>query len=263
MAGNIPLVGFHDFLCAYLAGVSTQVKMSSKDDELFQIVLRIFSTIDESVLAQFKLVERLEKIDLVIATGSDNTHRYFEQYFASIPRLLRKSRTSVAILNGEESESELDLLADDIFLYFGMGCRNISQVFVPENYDITRLFPHFEKKYKWLHHHSKYMNNYDYLRAILLLNREPHFANEFIMLLENNGAMQTGIAKLQYSYYADSALLEQHLMENIDKLQVVATNKTLATPAIQAITTNFGNCQMPALNDYPDGVDILDFLLKN
>lgn len=261
MAGNIPLVGFHDFLCAYLCGIHTAIKLSSKDDELMQFVLQLLATIDPESTQQIQIVEKLENIDLVIATGSNNTNRYFEQYFKNIPRLLRQSRYSVAVLDGNETNENLQQLADDIFLYFGLGCRNVSHIFVPTGYDITRLFSFFAK-YEWLHHHTKYMNNYDYLRAIYLLNKQLHFANEFLMLLEDE-PFKPAIAKLTYSYYDNLFSLTNFLNENSSKLQVIASNCDFSSENLAAISAKFGNCQLPTISDFADGEDTMDFILKN
>lgn len=178
------LLAFTISFCCYVTGCNMKIKLSSKDEKLFPEVLRLLSSIDESLHERVELVEKLEHFDAVIATGSDNTHQYFEYYFRNHPNILRKNRNSVAVLSGDETDAELKNLAHDVFLYFGFGCRNVSKIYVPVGFDITRLFPLFES-YSWLHHHTRYMNNYDYQRTLLLMNKTPHLANEFVMILEN------------------------------------------------------------------------------
>ncbi len=260
MAGNIPLVGFHDFLCVYLTGFDVHIKLSSKDDKLFPALLKVLAKIDTSVNEQVKLVERLEKFDAVIATGSNNSNRYFEYYFRNHPKILRNNRSSAAILSGNESEEELNNLADDIFLYFGLGCRSVSKLFVPKGYDITQLFPHFSK-YDWFHSHSKYMNNYDYYRSILLLNGTPHLADEKLMI-EENEKIVSPISVIYFEQYEDAASLKKRLAEIDSQLQCVAANEITAQSFGITDFIPFGKTQQPTLNDYADGVDTVAFLLN-
>ncbi|MFN8310164.1 MAG: acyl-CoA reductase [Chitinophagales bacterium] len=255
MAGNVPLVGFHDFLCAYLLGFSMQIRLSSKDDSLFHFVLEKLMAIDPQLKAQLTFVNKLEHYDAVIATGSDNTFRYFEYYFRNHPRVLRRNRNSVAVLSGNESLQELQGLADDVLLYFGFGCRNVSKLFVPESFEVESLFPHFEK-YKWMHQHTKYMNNYDYNRTLLLLNKVPHLSNDFLMIQENT-AIASPIAVLYFERYHNIETVRQELQQRADKIQCVVSQLDLETR-----TVPFGQSQQPELNDYADGVDTIDFLLK-
>ncbi len=256
-AGNIPLVGFHDFLCCYTAGFKMKIKLSSKDDALFPFVFNTLCEIDTKLINKVEIVDKFKDFDAVIATGSNNTNRYFEYYFRDYPKILRKNRNSVAVLKGEETEEELDQLADDVFLYFGFGCRNVSKLYIPVGYDTTRLFHHFEKKYKWLHGHTKYMHNYDYNRAILLLNKTPHYANEFVMLVEN-ASIPSPISSLYYEFWHDKNVLNTHLQQNAEKIQCVVSKTTLT-----GITSvKFGESQQPKLGDYADGKDTLKFLLK-
>lgn len=257
-AGNIPLVGFHDFLCGYLSGWKMQIKPSSKDDFLFTRVLELLQQIDSGAAQQITLTEKLQNFDAVIATGSDSTYSYFEYYFRSYPRILRKNRNSVAILTGHETPEQLQQLANDVFLYFGLGCRNVSKLYVPVGYDITQLFPHFEK-YKWLHSHTKYMNNYDYQRTILLLNKTPHFANEFVMLLEQE-SLSSPIATLHYEHWHDERLLHTKLSAQADKIQCVVSSALPLVPRPLS-QVPFGQAQYPSLTDYADGVDTMQFLL--
>ncbi len=255
-AGNIPLVGFHDFLCCYVAGCKMKIKLSSKDDTLFSSVMNILFEVDPAAKEQVEIVETLKDFDAVIATGSDNTNRHFEYYFRKYPKILRKNRNAIAILTGEETPEQLDLMADDIFLYFGFGCRNVSKLFVPVGYDVTALFLHFEK-YKWLHQHGKYMNNYDYNRTLLLLNKTPHLSNDYIMLQESD-TIPSPISTLYYQFWHDERVLNTLLKQNAEKIQCVVSAQPDRWDITSSVT--FGQSQHPELWDYADGVDTLQFL---
>jgi hypothetical protein len=257
-AGNLPLVGFHDFLCCYVAGCKMKIKLSSKDDSLFPFIIRMLSSIDSELVNRIEFVETLKDYDAVIATGSNNTHRYFEYYFRNHPKILRKNRNSVAILTADETKDDLEKLADDIFLYFGFGCRNVSKLYVPVDYDFAKLFPHFEK-YKWLHQHTKYMNNYDYNRTILLLNKTPHLSNDFVMIRENV-SIPSPISVLHYEYWHDEKILNSHLKQQHEKIQCVVSNHPEQWNFSSSF--QFGEAQHPALWDYADGIDTLNFLLS-
>lgn len=260
MAGNLPLVGFHDFLCVYISGYNIKIKLSGKDDVLFPYVYQKLLQIDESLKEKSAIIERLEGFDAVIATGSNNTNRYFEYYFRDYPKILRRNRNSIAILTGDETDEELYGLADDIFMYFGFGCRNVSKLYVPEGYDITRLFPYFEK-YKWMHSHTKYMNNYDYNRTLLLLNRTEHLANEIIMLQENT-AISSPVSILYYERYESVKSVGEKVLSNLDSIQCIVAGKSEPLGGEIVNIVNFGNTQMPELWDYADDVDTLSFLIS-
>ncbi len=258
-AGNIPLVGLHDFLCCYVTGCRMQIKLSSKDDDLFLFLLKELTAIDPSLKDKVEIVETLKNYDAVIATGSNNTNRYFEYYFRNHPRILRSNRNSVAILTGDETESDLEHLAEDVFLYFGFGCRNVSKLYVPTGYDLTQLFPRFEKNYRWLHNHNKFMNNYDYNRTLLLLNKTPHLANDFFMLVENP-SISSAIATLNYSYWHDERVMNSHLKQSAAKIQCVVSGRPEQWQASSSVA--FGRAQHPGLADYADGADTLRFLIS-
>ena len=260
MAGNLPLVGFHDFLCAYISGCNVKLKLSGKDDILFPYVLERLMQIDLKLRDRALIIERLEGFDAVIATGSDNTNRYFEYYFRQYPKILRKNRSSVAILTGEETDEELYGLADDIFMYFGLGCRNVSKLYVPEGYDVTRLFPYFGK-YKWMHDHSKYMNNYDYNRTLLLMNKAPHLANEFIMVQESS-ALNTPLSVLNYERYKGVSSALSDLDNSIDKIQCIVAGKSRNLEGRFSVIVPFGETQKPELWDFADNVDTLLFIFS-
>lgn len=255
MAGNLPLVGFHDFLCCYLAGCGCEIKLSSKDDILTNYIFSKLKEIDCDFPMQ--IVEKLQRYDAVIATGSNNTNRYFETYFKNYPKILRRSRTSVAILSGDETDTDFENLADDILLYFGFGCRNVATLFVPEGFDVRAIFPYLDK-YQWMHHHTKYMNNYDYNRSILLLNKIPHLSNDFIMLRESS-ELFSSISMLHYQFYKSLEEMESMLVNQKDDLQVCVSN--LKWNNIETIS--FGSSQRPQLSDFADNVDTINFLLDN
>jgi hypothetical protein len=247
MAGNIPLVGFHDFLGAFLSGHNLRIKLSSKDQVLLTHLVHKMNEWDASILQQIQLTDNLRNCDAYIATGSNNTARYFEQYFGKYPHIIRRNRTSVAVLDGSESVADLAALAQDVFLYFGMGCRNVTQVCVPKGYNFDRLFEAFEP-YKEYINHNKYRNNYDYYLAIYLLNKVPYLSNDAVLLVENDLPF-SAVSVLHYRYYDDRESLMASLRQQ-DDLQCI-----IAKDAIP-----FGLAQIPSLSDFADGVDTMAFL---
>lgn len=184
MAGNIPMVGFHDFLCVFIAGHKQMIKMSSKDDVLLKHLVKVMAGWNSKVNGKVIFAEMLKNCDAYIATGSNNSSRYFEQYFGKYPNIIRSNRTSVAVLNGSESTEELEKLADDMHLYFGLGCRNVTKIYVPENYDFIPIIKAFDK-YQYFSDHHKYKNNYDYQLSILLLNGKYYMTNGSTLLTQN------------------------------------------------------------------------------
>ena len=253
LAGNLPLVGFQDILTCFVLGVNVKMKLSSKDEVLTKYMVKELLEIDPEWNCEF--VERLQGYDKVIATGSNNTNRYFEFYFKKVPNLLRTNRNSIAILTGNESDEELETLADDIFMFFGHGCRNISKLFFPEGFDVTKLFPFF-KKYEHLHHHKLYMDNYDYTRTILLMNQTDHYANEFIMLKEEEH-LQSRLATVNYSFYKTENEIVDYISEHKNDIQCVISQPTDLWNSFK-----FGQAQKPDLWDYADNVDVIAFLIK-
>ncbi len=250
MAGNIPLVGFHDFLCVFLAGHKAQIKLSSKDDILIKYLFKQLEQIDPNFTQHYEVVDLLKGFDAIIATGSNNSSRYFEYYFKKYPHIIRKNRNSVAILDGQESAEDLQQLAIDVFSYFGLGCRNVSKLYVPQDYDFTQLLDNWEN-YQYLINHNKYKNNYDYKRSVMLLNREEHLASDFVMLKENN-AIVSPISVVYYEYYKDDNEWQAIIKERENEIQCVLGNAKGLTP--------LGQAQSPALSDYADGVDTMEFL---
>lgn len=244
MAGNIPMVGFHDLLSTLLAGHTAVVKLSSKDKVLMEYVIHSLQAIDPLFKELIIQQEQLKNCDAYIATGSNNTGLFFEQYFGKYPNIIRKNKTSIAVLTGTESAEELSLLADDMMLYFGMGCRNVTQVWVPTGYDFIPLINAL-KKYAYLADLHKYKHNYDYQLALLLMNRQ-FFMDAGGILLSENPSPFTGISHIHYQFY--------------DENKPVVINE----PDVQCVVGKdglpFGSLQKPTLSQYADGVDTLSFL---
>lgn len=247
MAGNIPLVGFHDMLCAFITGHKAHIKASSKDEVLVKHLVDVMATWNEDVKDLIIFSEMLKGCDAYIATGSNNSAGYFEYYFAKYPHIIRRNRTSVAILTGDETNEDLDRLADDVYLYFGLGCRNVTKLYIPEGYDFIPLLTAF-KKYNYLADHHKYKNNYDYNLAILLLNKKFYMSNESILLAEE-ASLFSPISQLNYEFYTDWDRLTNSLKQN-ENLQCIAGKGFIP----------FGETQKPSLYDYADGVDTMQFL---
>ncbi|REE25762.1 acyl-CoA reductase LuxC [Winogradskyella pacifica] len=255
MAGNIPLVGFHDFLSVLISGHNVLVKQSSNDKHLLPFLAKYLEVVEPDFKGKIKFTEeKLENFDAVIATGSDNTARYFEYYFKNKPSIIRKNRNSVAILTGNETKEELEALADDIFRYYGLGCRNVSKFFIPKEYNFDAFF---NAVYKWhsIIDGSKYANNYDYNKAVYLMSEFEMLENGFLMIKEDE-SYSSPIATLFYEKYNSIAELQQQLDTDSDKIQCIVAN---------GFTDNeiaFGETQNPQLWDYADNVDTVDFLLK-
>jgi hypothetical protein len=255
MAGNIPLVGFHDLLCILISGNKALIKLSDDDAVLPKLLVAELIRIEPKMADYITISDtRLPKdFDVVIATGSNNSNRYFEYYFRNKPALLRKSRTSVAVLTGNETAEEMNRLGDDIFTYFGLGCRNVSKIYVPEGYDLATFFEGIEPYNKLMQHH-KYANNYNYHKAIFLLNLALHLDNNFIVVKEDE-AIASPLGTLFYEYYTSLPLLKEKLIKQQDEIQCVVS-KTDIEDSIP-----FGKSQYPELSDYADGVDTMRFLL--
>ncbi len=248
MAGNIPLVGFHDFLAIFISGHQQTIKLSSKDDLLLKHLVEKLYELDPATQSSISFSEILKNCDAYIATGSNNSSRYFEQYFAKYPHIIRRNKTSAAILNGSETATDLEKLADDIHLYFGLGCRNVSKIYVPRDYDFIALLKSFDKYAGFADHH-KYKNNYDYQLSIILLNNIYYMTNGSTLLTENTGLFSP-ISHLFFEYYDDRNLVLQNLQQNKD-LQCIIGEDAVA----------FGEAQNPGLFSYADGVDTMAFLL--
>lgn len=255
MAGNIPLVGFHDFLAVVLTGNKALIKLSSNDSVLLPFILKYLTESTPSLKGEIVITEnKLEDFDAVIATGSDNTSRYFEHYFGHKPNIIRKNRNSVAILTGKESKEQLTALGEDIFRYYGLGCRSVSKLFVPIAYDFSAFF---EAIYDFhpIINQAKYANNYDYNKAVYLMSEFKILENGFLMLKEDN-SHASPIATVFYESYESFKGLKQKLNRDKEKIQCVVAHGTLNDEV------KFGQTQKPALTDYADGVDTVEFLLK-
>lgn len=251
MAGNIPIVGFHDFLSVLISGHKLYAKLSSQDPVLIPFLANELCEIEPGFREKISFVERLTDMDAMIATGSDNSSRYFHYYFSKIPHIIRKNRSSCAILRGTESREELHELGLDISQYYGLGCRNVSKLYVPEAYDFTPLFEELES-FRSLAEHNKFANNYDYNKSIYLVNGVPHLDTGF-MLFKEDEALVSPISVIYYETYTSTKQLEARLLEQVDKLQCVVGEQ----PPAQV---SFGKAQQPELWDYADGVDTIEFL---
>lgn len=255
MAGNIPLVGFHDLLSVLLTGHKALVKLSSNDPVLLPYLVKELIRIEPGFEGRITFTEdRMNGFDAVIATGSNNTARYFEQYFGKYPNIIRKNRNGIAVLDGTESQEQLESLAQDIFRYYGLGCRNVSKVFLPEGYEFD---PFFNAMYscRSVIEDVKYMNNYDYNKAVYLMSDIPLLDNEF-MLLKEDPTAGSPIAVVHYEYYKDSKPLQDRLAEESESIQCVIG--ALDWPGMLP----FGTAQTPGLSDYADGVDTVKFLAE-
>lgn len=254
MAGNIPLAGFFDMMCVLMSGNIFIGKLSSKDDILIRFLTEKLIE-NERRFKDYIVFEeaRLKEFDAIIATGSDNTSRYFDHYFGKYPNIIRKNRNSVAVLEGNESDEQLQKLADDIFLYFGLGCRSVSKLFVPAGYDFDPLFNNI-KHYEFIKDFDKYANNYDYNRSVYLVNGTEHMDNGFVLVRENE-SYSAPIATIHYEYYKNITVLEEQINKAKDKIQCVVSNNLKNS-------VHFGESQKPKLWDYADGVDTMKFLLE-
>jgi hypothetical protein len=267
MAGNIPLVGFHDFLSIFVAGHRQLIKPSKQDEVLIHHLVEHLRTVDSRVAHYVGFAERLNGCDAYIATGSDNSARYFEYYFGKYPHIIRRNRTSVAILSGRETKDELEALADDVYRYFGLGCRNVTQLMVPEGYDFLPLLDAF-RKYNYLFDLTKYRHNYDYQLTLLILNKKYYMTNGSILLTEDESPFAP-ISVLHYRYYpaggpvpaSDPASIQSYVGSPgtfAGKDFLPATDARLS--ADLASPVSFGKAQRPGLRDYADGVDTMAFL---
>ncbi|MDT8415132.1 MAG: acyl-CoA reductase [Flavobacteriaceae bacterium] len=255
MAGNLPLVGFHDLLCVLLAGYRANVKLSSKDSVLTGFMIRQLIEIEPSLADKISLTEGILKdFDLVIATGSNNTARYFEYYFKNKPHIIRKNRSSIAVLDESESEEALTGLCEDIFRYFGLGCRNVSKLYVPEDYDFDMFFKASDA-YKTLIDHHKYNNNYNYHKALYLMNQDTFLDND-LLLLKASASLSSPLGVVFFENYTDKNILSAQLQNQSSQLQCVVSKNFWKGEV------PFGQTQKPALHEYADGVDTLAFLSK-
>jgi len=254
MAGNVPLVGFHDLFCVLASGHEVIIKLSDKDSVLPKFVLQKWMELNPALSSCITITEKLERFDAVIATGSNNSARYFEYYFRSYPHLLRQNRNGVAVLTGDEAPGDLKHLGLDIFLYYGLGCRNVSRIFVPKDYDFSRLETAFEE-WKYLADHNKYRNNLDYNFAIYIINQVQHI-NLGHLILKEDDAIASRIGCVHYSFYNDNVELSMKLEEKRNEIQCLVKKAPLA--GWEYVSP--GQSQYPALHQYADGNDTMQFL---
>jgi hypothetical protein len=255
LAGNIPMVGFHDIICVLATGNTAVIKLSSSDNILLPALLKQLVIIEPALSERIVFTERLKDFDAIIATGSNNSSRYFDYYFGKVPNIIRKNRNSIAVLNGKERAEDITLLGHDIFDYFGLGCRNVSKIYLPEGYEIRNFFEPLEV-FQPVINHFKYNNNYDYNKSIYLVNSAAHFDNGFLLLKEDAG-LSSPLAVLYYEYYKNLEELNEKLIPMQDDIQCVVTNMELQ---LDSDTVTFGQSQHPALWDYADNVNTITFL---
>lgn len=253
MAGNMPMVGFHDFLSVLISGHNLLAKLNPEDDVLMRRLTNMLIAIEPAFANRIKFVEMLKDVDAIIATASDNTARYFEQYFAKRPHIIRKNRNSIGILTGYEEKDDLAALGDDIFKYYGLSCRNVSKVFVPEGYTFDKFFEANQHHQSLLEHH-KYHNNYDYNKSILLVNREAHFDNGFL-LVKPSEQMVSPISVLFYETFTSLTDLRNKLAAVKEKTQVIVSAHGWFEGSVP-----FGEAHLPMVWNYADGTDVLKFL---
>ena len=257
MAGNIPLVGFHDLLSVLISGNKAVVKLSSNDTIIIPFLLEKLVKINPDFSGKYECVDDLRgrDFDAVIATGSDNSSKYFEYYFGDIHRIIRKNRTSIAIITGEESEEDVLQLANDIFLYFGLGCRSVSKLFIPEGYNTDRIFNGLYS-FNHLMNNVKYANNYEYNKAVLLIDNQDFLDNGFLLMKEDH-SFHSPVSMVYYQYYNDIDVLKQDILEHEDNLQCIVSKD----PLLDRMHVNFGMSQSPKLWHYSDNIDTIKFLL--
>ncbi|WP_418262729.1 acyl-CoA reductase [Flavobacterium faecale] len=254
LAGNIPLVGFHDFLSVLVCGHHALVKLSSNDQHLLPFLAKYLIHVEPEFASKITFIEgKIENFDAVIATGSNNTARYFEYYFKDKPSIIRKSRNSVAVLNGKETKEQLVALGEDIFRYFGLGCRNVSKLFVPKDYVFD---PFFEAMFEYqdVIHYEKYANNYDYNKAVFLMSNFKLLDNGFLTIKEDI-SHASPISSVFYEYYDNLEDLDKRLQSEEDNLQCIVSDNLIKN------SIPFGQTQLPKLWDYADKTDTISFLL--
>jgi hypothetical protein len=255
MAGNIPFAGFHDVLCVLAAGHNVHAKRSSQDRLLPEYIVQLIQSIDPEVGNRVTWVEKIENVDAVIATGSGNTSRYFHYYFAKWPHIIRKNRTSVAVLAGNETDDELRALGKDVFTYFGLGCRNVSKIFIPEGSSAEPVLRVFEEFHN-IKSHNKFANNYDYNRSVYYLNHIPFYDN-LVVILKEDEQLASPIGVLYYEFYKSITQLQLKLEAERENIQCIVSRENLIDGAVM-----LGEAQSPGITDYADGVDTMEFLLN-
>ncbi|MDP4663962.1 MAG: acyl-CoA reductase [Salibacteraceae bacterium] len=248
-AGNIPLVGFHDVMCVLLSGHKAMIKCSSSDEILLPLFLNLLKEAEPRFEDLIELIPfKLEGFDAVIATGSNNSARHFQQYFGKYPSIIRKNRTGIAILDGTESAAELKGLIEDAYRYYGLGCRNITKLYLPKDFDLNKIFE-ASVPFAYLMENKKFANNYTYHKTLMMMENRPILENELLLLVEN-ASLYSPVSVLNYEYYADIAQLNEKIEAELDHIQCV----------VSKTNTPFGMAQKPTINQYADGVDTMMFL---
>ncbi len=253
MAGNIPMVGLHDLLCVLASGKIAILKLSSQDEVLMKHVVNQLIEINPKFTERIIISDSLKQIDALIATGSNNSSRYFEYYFKDIPKIIRKSRTSIAVLNGKETDEELLGLSHDIYSYFGLGCRNVTHLLLPKDFELKRLYEAYDAYIDIVNHH-KYYNNYMYHKSILLMNLTKHYDNGF-MIFQEKEDLFAPISTLNYHFYQTEQDYLNYIEQHAEGIQCVLSKEETIIDKVM-----FGNAQHPSLQDYADHVNVLDFL---
>ena len=256
MAGNIPLVGFHDFMCILLSGNLVYAKVSSQDPFLIKKIAQMLEEINPVFKNKIFFVEKLNDVDAIIATGSDNSAKHFIHYFSHIPHIIRKNRSSIGILNGLESNEDFINLGKDIFTYYGLGCRNISKLYVPKGYSWNKFFEGIQI-YEHIGNHHKYQNNYSYNKSVYLINSVIHLDNGFILLTENSNEIISPLGVIFFEEYNTIHDLDNQITKYQEKLQVVVSKQAWYPKSVP-----FGKAQFPNIDDFADNVDTLEFLAK-
>jgi len=250
-AGNLPLVGFHDIVCCILLNINTQVKLSKNDNVLIPAILNVLYLFDSELQDRIKICnEKPDNYNYVIATGSNNSNRYFEYYFGKFPHIFRRNRTSIAVVHSEISDDQLKSLSHDMLQYYGLGCRSVTKLYLPEKFSLDRIY-NSVFNYKDLINHNKYMNNYDYNRSIFLMGKKLFFDNGFLILKEDK-SLFSPISVVNFEYYSSMETLEKELNVLSNEIQCMVGEGGIP----------FGTAQKPELWDYADGVDTIDFLTK-
>jgi len=256
LAGNIPIVGFHDFLCVLASGNIFIGKLSQNDRFLLPAIAEVLTVIDSRYQGLIHFTgERLQGFDAVIATGSNNTSRYFEYYFGKYPHIIRKNRNSIAVLTGDETDAHLNLLAVDIFSYFGLGCRNVSKIYIPESFDLQRFINAMES-FSFIVNHNKYKNNYDYYKTIFIMDKRIIIDGGFFLLVEEQ-SIYSPVSVINFERYSDIKSVQSYLKEDKDSIQCI-----VGDPSVDPDAVLFGNAQHPELWSYADNIDTMNFLLK-
>lgn len=256
MAGNIPMVGFHDLLCVLITGNTLVAKLSVSDYHLIQKMAEVLIFMNPDFEKNIYFVEKLENFDAVIATGSNNTARYFDAYFGKYPNIIRKNRNSIGIIHENDSKEVLNKLGKDIFQYYGLGCRNVSKIYIPRAYQLNRFFEAIIEDYQHVTENNKYANNYDYNKAVYLLGDNQLLDNGFLLLKEET-ALTSPVGVLNYEFYDSIDQLKEQLEVLKDQIQCVVSSENTPINSF-----DFGEAQSPQLSDYADGIDTIDFLQK-